>query len=160
MDLVDYTKPSIIEGKKAVDDRGSVAFVNDFSPYVYGVKRFYQVQNHRAGFIRAWHGHEKECKFVYVVRGTAIVKVANMKEAGDYVDEGLVGKSPITSYVLSADCPRVLFIPNGFYNGFKTLTEDTIIQFFSTSTVEESVGDDFRVPWDNLGKAVWAEDYR
>ncbi len=47
-------------------------------------------------------------------------------------------------YVLSAKKPTVLFIPNGHANGFMTLTEDTKLMFFSTATLEESVGDDFR----------------
>ena len=63
--------PKVINGGVAVDDRGSVTFVNDFD--FSGVKRFYQVQNHRRGFIRAWHGHKKEAKYVYVPRGTALI---------------------------------------------------------------------------------------
>jgi dTDP-4-dehydrorhamnose 3,5-epimerase len=46
-------EPKIINGGIAPDDRGSVRFVNDFD--FAKVKRFYQVENHRAGFIRAWH---------------------------------------------------------------------------------------------------------
>ena len=38
-------------GGQAVDDRGTVSFVNDFD--FNNVKRFYQVENHRRGFIRA-----------------------------------------------------------------------------------------------------------
>ena len=37
-------------------------FVNDFN--FENVKRFYQVENHRQGFIRAWHGHKKEGKYI------------------------------------------------------------------------------------------------
>ena len=45
-------------GGIAVDDRGQLRFVNDFN--FANVKRFYQVENHRQGFIRAWHGHKKK----------------------------------------------------------------------------------------------------
>ena len=45
--------PRLIEGGLAVDDRGSVAFVNDFDLAV--ARRFYVVSNHSAGFVRAWH---------------------------------------------------------------------------------------------------------
>ena len=44
--------------------------------------------------------------------------------------------------VLSSNNPKVLFIPSGYANGFKSLEADTIVQFFSTSTLEESTGDD------------------
>jgi len=66
----------IINGGISVDDRGSVRFVNDFN--FENVKRFYQVENHRKGFIRAWHGHKKEGKYVYVSSGTALIGVVNM----------------------------------------------------------------------------------
>ena len=54
--------PWLIEGGLAVDDRGIVSFVNDFD--FAGVKRFYMVSNHKAGFVRAWHAHKHEAKYV------------------------------------------------------------------------------------------------
>jgi dTDP-4-dehydrorhamnose 3,5-epimerase len=38
----------------------------------------------------------------------------------------------------------VLYIPPGYANGAMTLTSDTMIQYFSTATLEESKGDDIR----------------
>ena len=73
--LKQYVK--IINGGIAVDDRGSVRFINDFE--FKGVKRFYHVDNHKRGFIRAWHGHKKEGKYVYVVDGAALIGLVNMK---------------------------------------------------------------------------------
>jgi dTDP-4-dehydrorhamnose 3,5-epimerase len=52
----------IIEGGLAVDDRGSIVFVNDFS--FKDVKRFYQLENFSTNTIRAWHGHQKEGKYI------------------------------------------------------------------------------------------------
>ncbi|MFW9896171.1 MAG: NAD-dependent epimerase/dehydratase family protein, partial [Candidatus Thorarchaeota archaeon] len=54
----------LIKGGIAIDDRGSVSFANDFN--FYGIKRFYQVQNFKTSTIRAFHGHSKEAKYVYV----------------------------------------------------------------------------------------------
>jgi|TARA_R110002020_G_scaffold332719_1_gene548121 dTDP-4-dehydrorhamnose 3,5-epimerase-like enzyme len=134
----------IINGGVAVDDRGSVRFVNDFN--FDTVKRFYQVANHKRDFIRAWHAHEKEGKFVYVTKGSALVGAVNLKN------------EEITKQVLSASSPKVLYIPPGYANGFKSLEEDTIILFFSTSTLEDSLGDDIRFPYDKWN--IWEEDYR
>ena len=53
-------KPHIFKGGLAVDDRGQIAFVNDFD--FESVKRFYIVSNHRTGFVRAWHAHRHEAK--------------------------------------------------------------------------------------------------
>lgn len=136
----------IIKGGKAVDDRGSVSFVNDFN--FDSVKRFYQVSNHRRGFIRAWHGHEKEGKYVYVAKGAALIGFVDFKNKDANPDKA----------VLSDTNPQILYIPPGFANGFKSLEEDTIIQFYSTSTLEESLGDDIRFDYDKWN--IWEEDFR
>jgi dTDP-4-dehydrorhamnose 3,5-epimerase-like enzyme len=145
-------EPKIINGGVATDDRGSVRFVNEFN--FEGVKRFYQVQNHRAGFIRSWHGHHKEGKYVYVAKGSALVGAVPL----DMMINNNVDQSKIFKTVLSSNNPKVLFIPKGYANGFKSLEEGTIIQFFSTSTLEESLGDDIRFDY-NLAD-IWTEDYR
>ena len=127
----------LIEGGLAVDDRGSVSFVNDFD--FGGVKRFYSVTNHRAGFVRAWHAHRHEAKYVTVVHGSAIVgavKIDNWENPSK--------NTPANRFVLTAKKPSVLYIPPGHANGFMSLTNDTIILFFSTATVEESRNDDVR----------------
>jgi len=134
----------ILNGGIAIDDRGSVRFVNDFN--FDGVKRFYQVENHRRGFIRAWHGHKKEGKYVYVVSGSALLGVVNMET------------EEISKYVLSDKSPKILWIPPGNYNGFKSLEENTKIIFFSTSTLEEGLGDDIREEHNKWN--IWDENFR
>ena len=79
-----------VEGGIHIDERGAVSFVNDFQ--FDQVKRFYTVRNHRSPFIRAWHGHKKEGKYVTVVNGSAIIgaiKIDNWDsmKAGDDVSE-------------------------------------------------------------------------
>jgi dTDP-4-dehydrorhamnose 3,5-epimerase len=145
---------TLIKGDIAVDDRGSVRFVNDFN--FLNVKRFYQVENHRQGFIRAWHGHLKEGKYVYVVSGTAWIAVVPLVkiETDDYGLE----KNNLKKFVLSSKKPQVLYIPPGYANGFKNLEENTNIIFFSTSTLEESKGDDIRFSYDKL--TAFEEDFR
>jgi dTDP-4-dehydrorhamnose 3,5-epimerase-like enzyme len=132
-----FDKPVILSGGVAIDDRGEVGFVNDFG--FKDVKRFYTVSNHRAGFIRAWHGHRKEAKYVTAVTGSAVVaavKVDNWETPSREL--------PIERFVLSARKPAVLYIPSGYANGFMSLTDDLKLMFFSTSTLEESMGDDVR----------------
>jgi len=148
-------KLTIIPGGLAADDRGSLRFINDFNPSEAGVKRFYQVQNHTAGFIRAWHGHLKEGKYVYVPKGAALVAAVRMEKR----DADYVLTEDVQKWTLSSELPKVLYIPPGYANGFKTLTDDTILMFFSTSTLEESKGDDIRFAWNKV-LGVWEEDYR
>lgn len=134
----------LINGGISVDDRGSVRFVNDFN--FEGVKRFYQVENHDNNFIRAWHGHEKEGKYVYVASGSILIGVVNIET------------EEISKYVLSSLSPKILYIPPGFYNGFQTLEKNTKVLFFSTSTLEESLGDDIRQEYDRWN--IWEKNYR
>ena len=51
---------------------------------------------------------------------------------------------PVVRHVLAAAQPKVLFIPPGYANGFMSLTDDTRLIFFSTSTLDESKDDDVR----------------
>ena len=61
--------PILIKGGLAVDDRGQLTFANVFS--FAGIQRFYMVENFSTEVIRAFHGHLRENKFVFV----AAVKV-------------------------------------------------------------------------------------
>ena len=129
--------PRLIEGGLAVDDRGSVGFVNGFD--FAGVKRFYEITNHRQGFVRAWHAHRREAKYVTVVAGAAIVAAVAVDDW-----EQPSKSAQVHRFVLAAERPAVLYIPPGHANGFMSLTADAKLIFFSTATVEESRGDDVR----------------
>lgn len=140
--------PYLINGGLSVDDRGCVSFVNDFN--FQDVKRFYMVENHQRGFIRAFHYHKNEAKYVLVVNGTILLYAV-------HVDTDTANK-----FILSAKKPQILFIPKGYANGFKTLEENTKIMFFSTATLAESLNDDERLDfdlWHYVG-VDWNEDYR
>lgn len=128
---------SQVAGGKAFDDRGSLTFINDLDLSQF--KRFYIVENHAKGFVRAWHGHKKEAKAVVVVSGSALVaavKVDNWESPSKNLK--------VERVVLSAEKPAALLIPAGYANGFMTLTESAKVMFLSTSSLEESAGDDFR----------------
>ena len=136
--------PQLFEGGLAVDDRGEVGFVNDFN--FAGVKRFYWVTNHRSGFVRAWHAHRREAKYVMVVQGAALIGAVEIDNW-----ETPSPDAKVWQYVLSAHKPAVLYIPAGYANGFMSLTDDARLLFFSTATLAESRDDDVRYParyWD------------
>jgi len=143
----ELNKPFIINGDLSVDDRGELAFVNQFN--MKSVKRFYMVSNHKQGFIRAWHAHKNESKYVFIVDGSALISTVQ-------IDDWVNPSSDLTveKFVLSAKKPSVLYIPSGHANGFKTLSIDTKIIFFSTSTLKDSIVDDYRFDaykWDPWG---------
>ncbi len=127
----------LYQGDISIDDRGEVGFVNDFD--FRGVKRFYTVKNHRQGFVRAWHAHRHEAKYVSVVEGAALVgavRIDNWEKPSP--------NSPVARHVLSATKPNILYIPPGFANGFMSLTDGAKLIFYSTATLAETQGDDVR----------------
>jgi dTDP-4-dehydrorhamnose 3,5-epimerase len=130
-------KTELIRGGTATDDRGTLLFINDFD--TQKTRRFYIVTNHAQGFVRAWHAHRSEGIYVTVLRGAAIVAAVRVEDM-DNPDP----KAPVERYVLSERSPSVLYIPQGYANGAMTLTSDTMIQYFSTSTLEQSKHDDIR----------------
>jgi dTDP-4-dehydrorhamnose 3,5-epimerase len=134
----------LVRGGLAVDDRGEVGFVNDFT--FDGVKRFYTVANHAQGFVRAWHGHKHEAKYVMAVAGAALICCIEIDDWDSPSPE-----LEVQRFVVSDRSPAVVHVPAGYVNGFMTLTADAKLMFFSTSGLEESLGDDFRFParyWD------------
>lgn len=130
-------KPELIKGGLVVDDRGAVSFVNDFN--FVGVKRFYTVENHRQGFVRAWHAHKNEAKYIMAIKGSALIGAVQIDNWDNPSKD-----SKVYRFVLSDKSPAVLFIPPGFANGFMSLTDDTKLIFFSTSELNESLNDDYR----------------
>jgi dTDP-4-dehydrorhamnose 3,5-epimerase-like enzyme len=130
-------EPRLLKGGLGIDDRGEVGFVNDFD--FKGVKRFYTLKNYQAGFVRAWHGHKKESKYLSVTHGSAIIAAVQIDDWGNPSKD-----LPVARYVLSAKQPSVLFIPAGYANGSMSLEADTQVIVFSNSSLEESKGDDFR----------------
>ena len=145
--------PRIIDGAIAVDDRGALSFVNDFS--FPNVKRFYVVENHEAGFIRAWHGHKKEAKYIYVVSGSALIVAVALADAKKDLEPSKAFRT-----VLSEKSPKIVEIPGGYYNAFKTLVPGTKVIFFSTASMSETNNDDVRLPYDAINPKLWEIPYR
>lgn len=141
-------KTTIYSGNIHSDARGQVRFVNDFN--FKGVKRFYQIENSPNNPIRAFHGHKKEAKYVYVASGSILL-------CSVYVDnfENPSKKASIERHILTDKNPQIVYIPPHFVNGIKTLEEDTRVIFYSTSSLEDSIADDYRIPYDYWGTDIW-----
>lgn len=137
------TELTLIPGGVHIDDRGSLRYFTGFDPDDYGIRRFYIVSNHSAGFIRAWHAHRHESKWITCISGTAIVAVAKVDDPlnPDPCEE-------VQRFVLSGSKPDLLYVPPGYANGWKSLSGDCSLLVMSDKTVGESLDDDYRIPWD------------
>jgi len=136
--------PHLMVGGVANDVRGSVGFVNSF--HFTDVKRFYTIENAQVGLPRAWHGHRREGKYVFVAAGRAVICAADMN----------TGR--VLRYELDGSEPAVLHIPAGWANGSMSLEPGTKILHFSTSTLEESENDDERFPLEAFAD-VWHDGH-
>jgi len=129
--------PKLISGRRIYDNRGSLRFSNDLK--FKGIKRFYMVHNYNKNFIRAWHGHLKEEKFIGCIKGTfqvSAVKLDNIKDPNK--------KNRVYNFFLNQSDSNFVYIPKGFANGSMSLEENSELLIFSTSSLSESLKDDFR----------------
>jgi dTDP-4-dehydrorhamnose 3,5-epimerase-like enzyme len=151
------------ETNRSVDDRGSFLNIDlnvDFnsnksileknSPSkIPFFKRSYLISNHKAGVVRAFHGHKNEAKMFYVARGTFKFIIMEMTESN-------TTNQNWKEFILSSDKPLLLFVPPKYYNGFVSLTADNLLICFSSSSIDESIKDDYRLPYNDLGEDVWS----
>lgn len=144
---------TLLAGNIFVDDRGTLSCVNDFS--FKDIKRFYQIENFDTDTTRAFHGHMKEAKYVYVLSGSIILCSVFLDDWKNPSKD-----APVARVVLSARKPQIAFIPAQHANGFRSLEPGTKVLFFSTTSLEESKGDDYRFPHDYWGNKIWEIEYR
>ncbi|MDO8638404.1 MAG: dTDP-4-dehydrorhamnose 3,5-epimerase family protein [Candidatus Daviesbacteria bacterium] len=141
-------KPKIIKGNLKKDERGVIKFINGFE--FQGIKRFYLIENTNTKIIRAFHGHMKEAKYVYVITGSILLCTVFLDDEKNPSKDNKVER-----FILKAGEPQIIYIPPSYSNGFKALEPNSKVIFFSTATLEESQKDDFRFPVDYWGKKVW-----
>ena len=139
-------EPHLIKGGISVDDRGTLKYSNDFD--FSSVKRFYIVENHSVGFIRAWHGHKNESKFALVLSGTALFGVVSLSSSNEEPKK----------FILDSNNSEILYIPSGFANGFMNLKEGTKVLFFSDKSISDSLDDDIRYEYDKWD--IWDIPFR
>lgn len=127
----------LIDGGNHTDDRGTIAFANDFdlTPAV----RLYRITHPDTSVVRAWQGHKKESKWFHCLEGTFLIKLIKIDDWGNpSLDLN------IETFELKGSQSQVLHVPPGYASGFKALEKNSSIMVFSDFTVEESTNDDFR----------------
>jgi len=128
--------PIFFESNSSSDERGTVSFTNDLN--LQKAVRTYKVENSQLKTVRAWHGHKVEEKWVNVEQGEFLVCVVKVDDFSSPSKD-----SEIQTYKMSPK-DGFLYIPPNFANGAMNLTEDNAIRYYSSSTLEESLNDDFR----------------
>lgn len=131
------TKPKLIEGGVFSDDRGVLQYVNDFN--LAEIKRMYFITHPLTKTVRAWQGHKIERRWFFCVKGAfkvKLVKIDNWENPSD--------SCQIFEYNISEDKPQILYIPNGFANGFKATEKDSKLMILSDYGLNQVKDDDYR----------------
>ena len=129
--------PKLINGNRIYDNRGSLRFSNELD--LKNIKRFYTVHNYNKNFIRAWHGHMNEEKYIGCIKGTfqiSAVKIDNVKKPNK--------KNKIYNFFLNESDSNFVHISKGFANGSMSLEANSELLIFSNSSIKESLKDDIR----------------
>ena len=114
-------------------------FCNEFNFIEKKIKRFYQITNHNINFVRAWHGHKKEDKYLLVTKGVfkiCAVKIDNWKQPSK--------KLPIQEFILNSNSPKIIKLPGGHAHGTQNLKVNSKLLVFSTFSLQQSIKDDYR----------------
>jgi dTDP-4-dehydrorhamnose 3,5-epimerase-like enzyme len=127
----------ITEGSLFSDNRGTIAFANDFD--LSPIKRFYRISHPNTDIIRAWQGHKIERKWFYCVKGTFEIKVIKI-DNWDVPSKEL----NINTYILNSNNTQILAIKEGCCTAIRALENDASLVVFSDKTLEEAKNDDFR----------------
>ncbi|WP_299837377.1 dTDP-4-dehydrorhamnose 3,5-epimerase family protein [uncultured Tenacibaculum sp.] len=130
-------KSFIIKGGYYLDERGKLEFFNDFD--MSTIKRVYFTTHFDTNIVRAWQGHTIESRWFRCVHGSFIVKLVkidNWEKPSDNLE--------VYEYNLSAGDQEILYIPNGFANGFKALEDNSKLMIMSNYGFNEIENDQIR----------------
>jgi dTDP-4-dehydrorhamnose 3,5-epimerase len=84
-----------------------------------------------------------ESKTLFILKGSVLACAVKMTDKTKPDKNQSVDK-----FVLTANNPVALQIPPGYANGFMSLTDDALLLILSSTTLVESLNDDFRFPFD------------
>ncbi|QXP60671.1 WxcM-like domain-containing protein [Olleya sp. HaHaR_3_96] len=129
--------PELIDGDIFSDARGTLQFVNDFN--LSSIKRVYFIIHPKTETIRAWQGHKIESRWFYCVKGSFSIKLVKIDDWDNPSDN-----CKIFEFDLEENTPQVLFIPNGYANGFSALEKNSKLMIMSDYTLNEVQDDNYR----------------
>ena len=141
------TRPHIIKGRNYTDERGELEFFNEFD--MSPIKRVYFTTHFDIEVIRAWQGHTIESRWFRCVNGGFNVKLV---EIDNWENPSYDLK--VFEYELTFEKQEILYIPNGYVNGFKALKADSKLMIMSNYGLNEIENDQIR--FDQNRWAKWA----
>jgi len=114
------------------------------------IKRVYFTTHFDTETVRAWQGHIIESRWFICTAGSFTVKLVEIDDWENPSDN-----LKVYEYELSASKQEILYIPNGFANGFKALETNAKLMIMSDYGFNEIENDQIRfdqnkwTKWDN-----------
>ena len=120
------------------DERGSLEFCNEFD--MKAIKRFYKVTHADTETIRAWQVHYIEHKWFVCTAGSFDFRLVPLSDIDCQVllDLGFVKQGDSYSIKLTSKDAQVVFVPEGFANGFRALEGNSSLTVYSNLSLEEA----------------------
>jgi dTDP-4-dehydrorhamnose 3,5-epimerase-like enzyme len=131
---------TIFLGQIFKDSRGELIAFNEFE--MSKISRMYMIIP-EPDVVRAWQGHKKETKWFFVIKGSFEIRTIQALDEKNVVLEQ-------KKYILKDSDFKVLVLPGGNLNGFKSLKPGSCMQVFSEFNLENGKADDFRIDLDSI----------
>ncbi len=129
--------PYMIEGDYHIDDRGKLEYFNNFD--LSEIKRNYIITHFKENIVRAWQGHKTESRWFVCLEGSFDIKVI---EIDNWVNPS--EELPVIEYKLTKRTTNILYVPNGFVNGFISLEKNSKLLVYSNYKLNELLNDEVR----------------
>ena len=130
--------PRLIKGAIHLDERGSLSFNNKL--LISGFQRVYAIQNSSHKPFRGWHGHQLESKIFLTIVGRIRFGAVRVRDWAK-PDPG----EQVMTAELAANSMDAFLVPGGYANGILSLEPESQALVFSSSSLTDSLGDDFRI---------------
>ena len=132
---------NFIKGGIAMDQRGSIRFVNDFD--MSQVKRLYIIKNADIEVVRGWRAHRIEQRWFYVLTGAFTLDLVKIDDWENASSDLLVQRR-----IIRVDDMQVVHVPVGYGAAFQALEEDSELLVFADYGIENASKDDYTWPID------------
>ena len=133
--------PSLIDGGKHTDQRGTLTFLNDFDMSI--VKRFYTIENADVEIVRAWRAHRIEQRWFHAIEGMFEIKLIKIDD-WENPDPLL----PKQTFLLSSKTAQVLHVPAGYASSIQATQAGSRLIVFADYGIEYAKLDDHLYPSD------------
>jgi dTDP-4-dehydrorhamnose 3,5-epimerase len=145
-----------------LDDRGYLYEILRFNDKIFEGAKFEQITFSHLfpGVVNGFHYHKKQTDWIVCAEGNVRVVLVDFRKhipAGD----GVEGREHELKKVLVPEIhfigerkPLLLKVPKGVWHGYSAVGNKPASIIYVTDCTYDP-NDEFRVPWDFLGKSIW-----